>query len=750
MSRVLYHFESDALPGAPWQVRSARIVEALDTPFSMELEAALPETPTSMPEVSVLLGRNCVLTLERGGRRRRVCGLVRRVREGDNDDQHVWTHLDVVPALWMLGLGRNSRIFEERTVPEIVETVLAGALRTYGRGVRLELSRIYPRREYCVQYQESDLEFVHRLLEEEGIAYSFDHEGDVEMLVLHDSNAAFRVLPAAADVGGVVPYEPHDLEVVDVEPVTSFQIVRRVAVRGVVLRDYDWTVPSRRIEVELREGEDHPDLFERLRDDVLLPGAQAGLEVAAAAIGGAVGVDVAGLAGLAAPDETPEPCESYEHGLARSLTVWSYQRPLERYVAHDGDGQKHIRLEAHRRRATVGEGVGRVIGFGPGLAFHLSGHPSIALDDDYRVTRVEHRCDARNESGDTYHNRFECLQADVAYRPERRTPKPFVASIQTATVVGPPGEEIHTDEHGRIRVRFHWDRRRAFGAHGTCWVRVQQTWSGPGWGSVFLPRIGMEVVVTFLDGDPDRPLVTGCVYNGDNRHPYALPAEKSKSTIKSRTTPGGDGYNELRFEDHAGSEEIWIHAQKDWNSVVLHDLTQRVDNDRSRVVGHDESVTVGHDQSVHVAHDGSRTIDNDETVGVGRDRSVAVARDSSSRTGRNRSLGVEGSYRASVTGNETRDVGGNLAQRVAGHRVEQTEGQHHTKAARRVIECVDEILLKVGDSFLSIQPDQIVLEAHNIFLNCDQAPGDASPPDTGEGEDEEDDEDGSDDGGDEG
>lgn len=482
---------------------------------------------------------------------------------------------------------------------------------------------------------------------------------------------------------GFVSYEPHNLEVGTSEPVVEFRLRRRAAVSRIAIRDFDWTQPS-----------------------VWPQGAAAHEELAATQR------------------------ESYEHGHGRSLCIWSYAESSSKYGAHDGSAQAALRLERERVEALVGIGRGRVTTFSPGKRFLLAGHPTIGVDGEYVLLRVEHgtRRENTDAAADPYANRFECIPSSQEYRPARRAPKPHIASVQTAIVVGPPGEEIHTDVHGRIKVRFHWDRLSPFDDSASCWVRVQQAWAGPGWGFLFLPRVGMEVVVTFIDGDPDRPLVTGAVYDGANTPPYALPDEKTKSTIKTRSSPGGGGYNELRFEDRSGAEEIWLHGQKDWNTVVEHDVSERVGHDRSRLVSHDETVTVGHDHVQSVGSDRTRAVGHDESVTIGGRRSVHVGADHVHDVGGVDHLTVRGERRVHVEGAERRKVGGDLLSAVGGHRVERVAGESSQRAVRTVLEAEEEILLVVGDAYIRILPDKIYVDAHRVFLNSHENAPSAEPP----------------------
>jgi type VI secretion system secreted protein VgrG len=265
--------------------------------------------------------------------------------------------------------------------------------------------------------------------------------------------------------------------------------------------------------------------------------------------------------------------------------------------------------------------------------FQLAVAGSHVPEQRYVVTRVEHEGVAPEELlqgthddprvTDRYKNRFQCVPVETPWRPSRNAPRPVIAGLQTALVVGPAGEEIYTDEHGRIRVQFHWDRHGRRDAHSTCWIRViQGPWSGAGWGFQFIPRVGMEVAVSFLDGDPDRPVVTGALYNGQNRVPHALPAEKTRSAIRTQSSPNSQGYNELRFEDRAGAEEVYVHAQRDLVEEVLHCHSTRVGATQQNVVlasqvervGHDVDVVVGRDQRLHVEGRREVTVSGGESL----------------------------------------------------------------------------------------------------------------------------------------
>ncbi|HJL14396.1 MAG TPA: type VI secretion system tip protein TssI/VgrG [Sandaracinaceae bacterium LLY-WYZ-13_1] len=627
---VKYHFETAAFAGVPMPVRHVRVSEQLDEPYVAAISIELPDE-TADP--NLLLGQNVTLVLTRGSSERRFVGLVERLTYDGP-----WVELTVVPALRLLDRERDSRIFQEKTVPEILEEVLNEALGPYGREATLELEGSYPTREYCVQYQETNLDFVQRLMQAEGIHYTFEHEGEVEVMVLRDRNQAYPELASGAEV----PYVHDNLEIVGDEPVHRFARFHRPAVSKVTVRDWDWT----------RGGD----------------------------------MVVASDTGVEAADGRER--ESYEHGEGRSLSIWSYDQGVRRYQEEDAAPQAATRLEAQAEEVVVGEGVGRAVAMAPGVTFELTNHPTVGMDGTYLVTRVEHNSRGVEEavpgfgSTEPYYNRFECIPVDTPHRPRRRAAKPIIAGVQTAVVTGPAGEEIHVDEHGRIKVQFHWDRVGQLDERTTCWIRVQQPWAGAGWGFWWVPRIGMEAVVHFVDGDPDRPLVTGSVYDAANPLPYGLPDEKTKSTIKSNSSLGGGGFNEFRFEDAAGSEEIYTHAQKDYNEVVENDHTTHVKHDQANTVDNDQTQEVGNDQMETVHGNQQMTVDANRTVHVkgNYDETVdgtetrTTTGDVSETFGSNETRDVSGNLDETIGGDETRDIGANQTETISGNQAVSISG----------------------------------------------------------------------------
>ena len=627
MADTTYRFESAAL-GEELRPHSMRYVESISQPYRVEL---LVTSPEEHAEMDAMLGQDGTLTISRAGIDRVVRGLVVEIRELDPGASEIQPEaiLTLAPAMHLLKLRRNTRMFQEKTVPEILEDVLGDALALYGRKVELSLDAAYEPREYCLQYQETDLAFVHRLMEEEGIHYTFDHEGEVEVLRLGDANGVFTAAPT---VEGPLPYVPHDASAADHDGVFRFQIEKRHTTTAIVLNDFDWTLATMPFSEE------------------------------------AAGEDARGRVR-----------ESYEHGLGRSVRIGSYDEGARRYQHQDAPRLKDVRQEEAVRDTQLGWGVARAVGLAAGTTFEIADHPSPGVDGEYLVTRVEHldRGVGTSDGRDAYQSRFVCIPADTRYRPRRTTPKPRIPGSQTAVVTGPAGEEIHVDEHGRIKVRFHWDRENPADETSSCWIRVKQEWAGPGWGFWWVPRIGMEVHVQFIDGDPDRPLVTGSYYDGNNPTPYPLPDEKTKSTIRSDSSLGhtgfsGQGFNEFRFEDKAGEEQIFTHAEKDYNEVVEndhntlvhHDQSNEVDNDQTQTIHNnqmervdvDQKMSVGGNRTVHVEGDYDETVDGTET------RNVTGVVDETFESTETRSIGA--SITETIATDETRDIGGDQTESI--------------------------------------------------------------------------------------
>jgi type VI secretion system secreted protein VgrG len=519
-----------------------------------------------------------------------VHGVVHSASQGRQDDLVGLYHVRVVPQLWPLVHRQDCRIFQETSTSSIVEDVLKSA-GIPGSGFRFALAQPAPPRGYCVQYRETDWDFVRRLLAEDGYYHYFEHSASGHVLVIGDGTAAYGTI----DGDAVVPY--NDVEgAADRDVVRRFRLTQQVTPGKFTVRDFNFATPDDTLEGQATAGAGDLEVYE-------FPG---GYDAAAAA--------------------------------RRSA---------------------RLRLQAFQALQLRGEGESDCPRLVPGHTFELSSS-SGALRDDvqrrYLVLSVRHHGGQPQVLGvggtgqdSQYGNSFECIPADVPYRPAEWPRRPEMRGVQTAIVVGPAGEEVHTDEHGRVKVQFHWDRRGKRDENSSCWVRVSQMWAGQGWGSMWIPRIGHEVIVDFIEGDADRPIITGRVYHGNNPPPYPLPDRKTTSTIKSDSSPGGGGSNELRFEDQKGSEELFIHAQKDW--------TIGVENDKNETVGHDETLSV--------AHDRTKSVGNDQRESVGVDKSIRVGANHSEQIGGNMSIAVGADLGQQVGANATFSVGASRSETVA-------------------------------------------------------------------------------------
>ncbi len=593
-----YEFTCSDLGSATLHVRRFTLVEALSTPYRLTIELISPDIDL---DVSALPGASCELRIDRDGTARSVVGIVERARQLNIVAEHQRFSLEIVPAFGLLEQVVNTRFFQMQGAAQILEQVLKTGLAAHGRSLRLELAGAGATpREYCVQYRESDYEFASRLMQEEGITYRFEHPvgGSAEVLVLMGETSQCGELDRTG--GSSVAFIDRATASATVESFDTFVPIYALRTTSIVQADFDWMVPP------------SPYLRERRAPD-----ARGDREV-------------------------------YEHDDRRLL---------------GDDGALRAKRKQEQRAATtrVYLGTSDVAELVPGVAFTLDGHPHAALDRKYVVVAVRHAGEAPEEvlyaavtdQQVRYTNECECIEAERPWRPAPLFPKPCARGLQTAIVVGPGAEEIHTDEYGRVKVRFHWDRVSPFDDTASCWIRVSQRWAGAGWGSVFIPRVGMEVLVEFIDGDPDRPMVTGCVYNGTHTPPYPLPDQKTKSTTKSDSSPGGGGFNEIRFEDAKAAEEIYIHAQLDMNTVVLQNTT--------RTVGVDDTDTVGNNQIESVGVDRTASVGNNEdlTVGVSQNRTI----------GGNQMTSIMANQLYTIAGAQDLIVGGTQTFSITGHQL---------------------------------------------------------------------------------
>jgi type VI secretion system secreted protein VgrG len=511
--------------------------ESLSSLFHFRIDLA---AETGSLSFSSILGKPALLTVTGEKGPRYVHGIVAAFQQRETARKFTMYHAVVVPKVWKLTQRRDCRIFQktndgEKNAKEIVSKILEGVLAESEFEFKLKNNQDPPEREYCVQYRESDWAFVSRLLEEEGIYYYFEHSTDKHVLKLRNDYQQHPAIESEEKVA----FHPPGQGLPGEEHITRFFYEERIRTEKVTLQDFNFKKPS----VNLKEG--------RPKDKDSL------------------------------------------------LEIYDY--PGEYTSTSEGGDLAQIRLEEQKTQAQEADGDSDCVRMVPGYYFQLTDHERFgaADSDKYTITWMHHD---GNKHGDLeagaadlrirYENSFRCMPRKIVFRPPRVTPRPLVKGTQTAIVTGPKDEEIYTDEHGRVKVHFHWDRLGKSDENSSCFIRASQLWAGQSWGAMHIPRIGQEVVVDFLEGDPDRPIITGRVYHGENTPPYTLSDEKTKSTLKSNTTTGGKGYNELRFEDNKGKEEVFLHAQRDYNQNVLGNMSTSVKGN--------QSVSVGGNQTIHV------------------------------------------------------------------------------------------------------------------------------------------------------
>jgi type VI secretion system secreted protein VgrG len=547
-------------------------------------------------DFSQLLGQSATVSITLAdGTLRHLHGIVARFAQAGTDVRFTTYYAELRPRLWLLTLTSDSRIFQNQTVPDIVQAVCTELGVT---DIKQSLTGTYAAREYCVQYQETAFDFISRLLEDEGIFYFFEHAADKHTLVLADDSDAHQACPGLA----AARYRKSASDAQrEEDALTNCAWERQVTPTKYSLKDFNFTTPSTDLLTSAAGANGTRELFE-------YPGGHATKDA--------------------------------------------------------GDARAKRRIEAHEQPATVLRGAGYCKAFRAGYKFSLSGHDRSDLDGEYVLSRVFHSI---NPWG--YSNSFDAYPIASPFRPPRLTKRPVIVGAQTAIVVGPSGEEIHTDQYGRVKVQFHWDRKGKKDENSSCWVRVAQGWAGKTWGAIFIPRIGQEVIVSFLEGDPDRPIVTGAVYNGEQTVPYGLPADATKSTIKSNSSKGGEGFNEIRFEDKKDSEELFIHAQKDMKVTVKNDRTTDIQHDETTTIKNSRTVTIQEADEKLVVDKGNRTVQvntGNETHEVKGTRGVTVTGDETHTNQANFKQAVTGNHELEVTGNCTWKITGNLTIKVEG------------------------------------------------------------------------------------
>ena len=525
------------------------------------------------------IGQNCSVTFKSYGGERVFNGVLIEAQWLGMKGVYYAYRLVLRPWFWMLSRTADCRMFSDKEAPDIIKEVFS---KRGFNDFKLVLTENYPKLEYCVQYRETDLAFVSRLMEQNGIYYFFEHSSDKHMLVLADAKSSHKPVPKH-ETTPFIALGGDDRR--DREHIYHWSSDRRLRTGKVEFNDYDFKQPGKKLIANAKGNERY----------------------------------------------TKSDLEYYDHP-GNEWTKGGGDYAKEQKV---GEKYAKVQLEAeqaldHRRHAT-----GDAISLFPGGLTKLEKHPRDPENAEYLIVRAAHafvsefyRSGADVVPGEVYYGNYEFQKSDRPFRSQIVTPKPQVLSVHTAKVVGKDGEEIDTDEFGRIRVEFFWDRDKKFSR----WARVLQPWASKQWGTQFIPRVGMEVVVAYEEGDPDYPLIIGSVYNGDNKHPYKLPDNKTQSGIKSNSSKGGNGYNEFMFEDKKSSELIRMHAQKDLDITVHHVETRKIGEDGVAGNSRDTTLLTGNDslkistgsQSITVAQSLTETYGMSQSTTVGASKSTTV------------------------------------------------------------------------------------------------------------------------------
>lgn len=522
--------------------------EAISQLFHFRV-SAVAENQTNI-EFHKLLGQKLTIHLRLpDGKQRHLSGICKSVRQGGRDRQFTSYRLEVVPELWLLTKRMQSRIFQQLSVPDILKKVLQGL------SVSFRMQGDFEPRRYCVQYRETDFAFISRLMEEEGIYYFFTHEADGHALVLGNTPQSH---PATPEAGSLV-YAETAGGLQEEDRIVSWEKGQELSSGRCTLWDYNFELPRKNLASE----------------NTILESVQIGTATHQLQLGGNNNLEIYEYPGAYA--------KRFDGVDARGG-----DKPGElQRVFQDGIRTAGIRMQQEEFSGVIIEGTSECRKLASGHRFELKGH--FNADGEYVTASVEHEAEfpggfqsGMNEF--SYRNRFTCFPASLPFRPPQTTAKPFIRGTQTGVVVGPAGEEIFTDKYGRIKVQFHWDREGTRNSDSSCWIRVGTPLAGGLWGMLHIPRIGQEVVVAFEEGDPDQPIVIGAVYNAEMMPPYKLPAEKTRTGSKSSSSPGGAGFNELRFEDKRGEEQVSLHGERDLDVQIKNNASARIGKDRTLTV----------------------------------------------------------------------------------------------------------------------------------------------------------------------
>lgn len=628
------------------------LTEEISELFHCEVELLHEENEENFQatdvDVTSILGKAVTISIaQRDGTARTLSGIVNTFSKGNRSTRFSYYHATIVPHVWLLTQVVQSRIFQHKTVSEILQEVFEGF------EVKDETQGDFQKRNYCVQYRETDFDFASRLMEEEGFYYYFEHSGGTHKMIIANTPQSHQDVPTKNDIEYFIKSERED----DFKgTIRDLWVDCRLQTGKITLWDYNFQLPTNKLDAQQPslftvgdnqklEMYDFPAGYGRKYDGIDRTGGESSGDLQA---------------------------------------VFEDNRRTAETMMHSIDSQYKVL-----------SGFSDCSSLTAGHRFNLIKHPNNDMNGRYLVTKITHEVEQNpqyttdDETEDPYSATFSCIphgRNAPPFCPPWKTRKPVIYGTQTATVVGPSGEEIFTDKYGRVKVQFHWDRYGQNDADSSCWVRVAQSWASKGWGSMFIPRIGMEVIVHFEEGDPDKPIITGCVYNPETMPAYTLPDEKTKSGIKTNSSKGGDGFNEFRFEDKKGDEQIFVHGEKNLDVRIKNDAKELIKNDRHLIVENNQHEKVTRDKHLKVGGD-----KNEEVTGT-----------------------------TSLT---TQNIQNKVNQNYA---LDATSEVHIKGGMNVVMESNTSLTLKVGGNFININSGGIFIKGTMVMLNSGGMAGSGS------------------------
>ncbi|BFG73730.1 hypothetical protein PTKU46_17630 [Paraburkholderia terrae] len=637
---------------------------------------AMPESEAANLDLQSMIGKELTVTIQLegmgtfiagmqgmagaanvGAGTREISGIVTEARYVSQSERQSNYELVLRPWIWLADQRSDYRIFQRKTVVEIIEDVFCNYMYSYD----LRLSGSYPVLDYQVQYGETDFYFIQRLMAEHGIYWFFEHSDTFHRMVLVDHLGAHR--PVDSTAYQTLRYYPPGHRI-DEEYIEAFDMSGALQSGRWTTNDYDFKRP---------------------------------------------------LAGLIAQNELPQ--QTAHNDFER------YEWPGDYTDREHGEQFARLRMEEVRAHGERASGSGNVRDVVCGTTFRLDGYPHQPANREYLVISAwfcATETGAASGAGEySISSSFVVQPATTVFRPSRaRYPKPRTSGPQTAIVTGPAGQEIWTDQYGRVKLGFHWDRSGVKDQNSSCWIRVSYPWAGGGFGGVNIPRVGTEVIVDFENGDPDRPIVVGRLYNAATMPPWDLPGNATQSGVLTRTSKNG-GYtnaNALRFEDKKGAEEVWIHAEKDMRVEVEHDESHTVEHDRVKTIENDETTTIGHDRTETVGNNEQVDINENRRHNIGRNAFFTVGRNYASQIDKDR-IDEVGNNRHEKTGaNHIVETGGNVEQTVQGH--------HNLQAGQRIghktrvfeLDAAESMVIKGPGGTITIDATGVTIEAAAIRL----------------------------------